>query len=464
MNFEPQENRDRNKDIESVYRRFSGAGLLRLKIRRYIRLVGWFTAVSLASVSKRVLDLTLALTFTVLLSPLIVIGWLISGRSLVRTPRLGKWGITFDELSFPSRETFDGRIIRFLHISRLPVLINIIRGDMSFVGPLPASPGDFSLTEKAVRKRYNVRPGIISLWWIRKRANIDYGAQLDVDMEYVQTHSLASDLGICLRAIPAILYGEAVIEAPRELKILGIRIDNFSMAEAIETIVEWSGKSGSRQICFVNADCANIAYRDSSYLNVLNQSSLCFADGIGLKIAGKLLGQQIAQNVNGTDMFPLLCKSLEQTDLRMYLLGARPEVVEGVVNWVRTNYPNLKLCGYHHGYFNTEEELEIIQEIKDSEAHLLLVALGAPRQDMWVNHHLDETGVGVAMGVGGLFDFYSGRISRAPAWMREIGMEWFYRFLQEPGRLWKRYFVGNFIFLSRVLREKFFPRKNQSSS
>ena len=459
MNFEPQENRDRNKDIESVYKRFSGMGLMRLKIRRYFRSISWFIVVFVVSVSKRIFDLTLAVFFTILLSPLLLLGWLVSGRSLIRTPRLGKWGITFNELSFPVSESFPGKIIRFLHISRLPVLINIIRGDMSFVGPLPASPGDFSLQEKAVRKRYNVRPGIISLWWIRRRANIDYGAQLEVDMEYVQTHSLVTDLGICLRAIPAILYGEAIIEAPKKLEILRIRIDNITMAEAVETILQWLGESRSKQICFVNADCANIAYRSPDYLKVLNDSTLCLADGIGLKIAGKLLGQEIAQNVNGTDMFPLLCKSLDQTHFGLFLLGARPEVVEGVANWVHSNYPNLKLCGYRHGYFNSEEEPEIIQEIKNSGAHLLLVALGAPGQDMWINRHLDETGVRVAIGVGGLFDFYSGRISRAPAWVREIGMEWFYRFLQEPGRLWKRYFVGNSVFLSRVLREKLFSRE-----
>ncbi|MDD3471568.1 MAG: WecB/TagA/CpsF family glycosyltransferase, partial [Syntrophaceae bacterium] len=97
-------------------------------------------------------------------------------------------------------------------------------------------------------------------------------------------------------------------------------------------------------------------------------------------------------------------------------------------------------------------------KIKDSGAHLLLVAFGAPRQDLWINEHLDETNAKVAIGVGGLFDFYSGRIPRAPVWMREIGMEWLYRLLQEPGRLWKRYLIGNGIFLSRVIWEKFFPK------
>ncbi len=93
-------------------------------------------------------------------------------------------------------------------------------------------------------------------------------------------------------------------------------------------------------------------------------------------------------------------------------------------------------------------------QVRDSGADLLLVALGAPRQDLWIKKNIASTGARVAMGVGGLFDFYSGRIPRAPLWMREIGMEWFYRFTQEPGRLWKRYFVGNAVFLYRVIKER----------
>ncbi len=460
MNFEYRENKNKASEIESIHRRFSKGGLIRLKLRRYVRSFSWFLAVSVASVSKRMFDLVMAIFLTILASPLILLGWLLSGGSLLRTPRLGKWGVTYDELSFRINDRISGRMMEFLRMRRLPVLINIIKGDMSFVGPLPASPGDLNLQEKAVRKRYNVRPGIISLWWIRKRANIDYGAELEVDLEYIQKHSVICDVGICLRAIPAIFYGEGVIEAPDKLHMLAIRIDNFTMAEAIETILQWLGEPTLNQICFVNADCANIAFRDAEYLKVLNNCRLCFADGVGLKMAGKLLGQNIAQNVNGTDMFPLLCKSLAQTEFKLYLLGARPEVVEGVANWVQTNYPNVKLCGYHHGYFTPEEEAQVIQEIKNLGTHLLLVAFGAPKQDAWIGQNLEKTGVKVGIGVGGLFDFYSGRIPRAPVWMREIGMEWFYRFLQEPGRLWKRYFVGNAVFLYRVLKEKYFPPKS----
>jgi N-acetylglucosaminyldiphosphoundecaprenol N-acetyl-beta-D-mannosaminyltransferase len=145
----------------------------------------------------------------------------------------------------------------------------------------------------------------------------------------------------------------------------------------------------------------------------------------------------------------------------MFLLGARPGVAEGVRKWVLERFPLLDVCGVQHGYYGPQEEQGIIRQIRDSGANLVLVAFGAPKQDLWICDHLQEMGANVAIGVGGLFDFYSGRIPRAPLWMRKMGMEWVYRLVQEPGRLWKRYLIGNGLFLARVLRQKFLPRKRQ---
>jgi N-acetylglucosaminyldiphosphoundecaprenol N-acetyl-beta-D-mannosaminyltransferase len=129
-------------------------------------------------------------------------------------------------------------------------------------------------------------------------------------------------------------------------------------------------------------------------------------------------------------------------------------VTEGVRDWIAEHHPGTIVCGCNHGYFSPEEEADVIRRIADSGADVLLVAFGVPRQDVWISQHIRETGAKVAMGVGGLFDFYSGRTPRAPLWMREIGLEWFYRFYQEPGRMWKRYFVGNAVFLFRVMMER----------
>lgn len=247
----------------------------------------------------------------------------------------------------------------------------------------------------------------------------------------------------------------------RTVEVFGIPLDNVTMAEARDTIVGWLYDDALRQVCFVNADCANIAYRNQQYLTVLQEADYCLADGIGLKLAGKIFRKEIQQNVNGTDLFPLLCESLASTDRRVFLLGARPGVAEGVRKWVMERFPLLDVCGVQHGYYGPQEEREIIQRIRESRANLVLVAFGAPKQDLWIHDHIKEMGANVAIGVGGLFDFYSGRIPRAPLWMRKRGMEWVYRLIQEPGRLWKRYLIGNGLFLARVLREKYASSNQQ---
>lgn len=235
--------------------------------------------------------------------------------------------------------------------------------------------------------------------------------------------------------------------------ILGIPIHNLTMDAAVETIMERLDGSVPAQVCFVNADCANIAYRHSAYHNVLTQVDMVLADGVGLKLGGKLTAQEIKQNVNGTDLFPRLCHALSGTRQSLFLLGAQPGIAEKVMAWIATHYPDVVIAGWHHGYFTLAEEQTVVRQIASSGATLLLVALGAPRQDLWIRQHLQATGVKVAIGVGGLFDFYSGRIPRAPVWMREIGAEWVYRLYQEPRRMWKRYLIGNGRFLFRVIRD-----------
>jgi N-acetylglucosaminyldiphosphoundecaprenol N-acetyl-beta-D-mannosaminyltransferase len=285
-----------------------------------------------------------------------------------------------------------------------------------------------------------------------------------VDLEYIDQQSIGGDVGIALRAIPAVLYGSGSARAPDRVKVLGIPIRNITMEEALDYILLAAASATPHQLCFVNTDCVNKAQSNPEYAARLRDSDVILADGIGIRVAGKILRQEIRQNVNGTDLFPLLCGRLENSDTGMFLLGANPGVVEAVNGWIAANFPRAQVKGMHHGYFTAEEQPAVLREIRHSGAQILLVAFGAPRQDIWIAEHLAETGVGIAMGVGGLFDFYSGRIARAPQWMRELSLEWTYRLLQEPSRMWKRYLLGNFIFLSRVVWSMVRPGKTLDSS
>lgn len=456
-----------NKDQqirEELYRRFSTRGMWRLKIQRSLAGFSWLFFVQILSQVKRLVDIVVSFPLFIILLPLMMLAGLIArsgGGGLRRIRKVGRYCDLFNLYTIVPGNNPISKLLQALGINKLPILFNIVRGELSFVGPRALAPEDISMRERAIRRRFNVRPGIIGPWWIRKRANIDYGSEIETDVEYNETQTLKGDIGIALRAIPAILYGEGVATAPESLTIQDIPINNLTMTDTLEQLSVMMQDPTPKQVVFVNAHCANVAYKDASYLRTLQEAALSLADGIGLKLAGKLLRRDIKQNVNGTDLFPRLVEAMEGTGQGLYLLGAREGIPETVVDWVNRNYPDMLISGFQHGYYKPEQEAEVIQNIRNSGAKLLLVAFGVPRQDVWLRQHLLELNVPVVMGVGGLFDFYSGRISRAPQWVREIGFEWAYRLAMEPGRMWKRYVVGNVVFLYHVMLEKMnFKRRN----
>jgi N-acetylglucosaminyldiphosphoundecaprenol N-acetyl-beta-D-mannosaminyltransferase len=451
--------KERSKKIVEAQRRFSRTGQLRLRFRRLVRGFAW-GLLSLLAECKRAVDFIVSALLLLWLSPLFGVLWIMchdSSRLLTRTPRLGLWGKVFQEYAFTSSGLPGGYLLH-CGLRRLPVLLNILAGDMAFVGPRAVSPGDLTTRDTQARRRYDVRPGLICLWWLRQRANIPFAGETRADLDYVEGHSLKGDLAIVLRVLPSILIGHSTDVAVDRVNILNIGINNHTMGEALAEISKLLEGERPAQVCFVNADCANIACRDDDYRALLKKAELTLADGIGMRLAGKLLGQPVRENLNGTDLFPRICEHLSGTGKRLYLLGGQPGIAAKVSDWASRTYPELLISGTQHGYFTVEEEPEVITKIAASGAAVLLVAFGAPKQDKWIAEHLQGTGVKVAMGVGGLFDFYSGNISRAPQWMREISAEWLYRFWQEPGRMWKRYFLGNAIFLWRVMRQKWKKR------
>lgn len=208
------------------------------------------------------------------------------------------------------------------------------------------------------------------------------------------------------------------------------------------------------RISFVNSDCLNLACRDREYREATNESELVLPDGIGLRLGCRLLGTQLAGNVNGTDLFPRLCERAANLGLSLYLLGAREGVAAEAAERLKAAYPGLRIAGSHHGYFLPEEDGAVVERINRAQPDLVFVAMGAPRQEVWLRRNTPGLTAPVGLGVGGLFDFYSGRVRRAPVWCQEIGMEWLWRLLQEPGRLWRRYLVGNPLFILRVWRQQ----------
>jgi len=451
---------------------------------------------------KRVLDMVLALGLLAVCAPILLATALVlkvrQGSVIRRTPRAGLFCAVFDRFSFEMPRGF---------MKNWPVLFNILRGDLSFVGPRAASPGEMcgdcglvmrqvseqlagnaccaqrivhhlhvassesyiSARERAARIRNSVRPGLICDWWVRRHANLAYDLEVMTDAEYVLRQGLRHDLGIVFRALPALFLavffgGSEHVNFHESVRIQRIRIDNITMREAIGRVMRYTRMRGNRQVCFVNPQCANAAYENETYQQVLDKADLVLSDGIGMKIAGMILRRPIRENVNGTDMFPRLCKALSLAHRSVFLLGAEPGVAKKVADWMEANHPGIQIKGCRHGYFGKDEEAEVIAQVAESGADVLFVAMGAPRQEVWIQQNLERLGVPVAMGVGGLFDFYSGRRPRAPLWMRELGMEWLFRMWQEPGRMWKRYIIGNNVFLYHILKERFLGRNAEPSA
>lgn len=442
---------DRAREIEALERRMHAAGRGTEEARRRLMLARRRALLRWRLGSKRALDAGSALALLLLLAPLLALLLLACRGRLTRWARLGRWAEPFDIVAFdfPAKSVAGRTGLR-----RLPVLVNILRGELSWVGPRALDPAEVTASDRQQWRRWDLRPGLLSLWWIRTRANNNYGTEWETDAEYGKTAGVWNDMGIAARAIPAALYGSGTTITEDEISVMGLRLDNLTMSESLDWIARKTRSRGTAAIRFLNADCANRAWSQSEYRGVLNSEGLTLADGIGLKLAGQILARPVRQNVNGTDLFPRLCARLAEGGQSLFLLGAQPGVAELVAAWALENNPGLRIVGARDGYFPAAQDDEVVRQIAAASPDVLLVAFGAPRQDLWIAGRAGRLNAGVAMGVGGLFDFYSGRISRAPQWMRDMAVEWLYRFWQEPGRMWRRYFVGNFVFLFRVGLER----------
>ena len=177
-------------------------------------------------------------------------------------------------------------------------------------------------------------------------------------------------------------------------------------------------------------------------------------DGMGVVWGARLLGHPVPERVAGIDLFFRLLELVIQRDESVFLLGAREEIVERAVKRLESDHPKLSIAGYHHGYFWDDEE-SVVERIHDSGATWLFVAITSPKKEQFIHRWRDRLGVGFAMGVGGTFDIIAGKTRRAPKWMQNWGLEWFYRILQEPRRMWKRYLVTNSRFLWLLIQEAF---------
>jgi N-acetylglucosaminyldiphosphoundecaprenol N-acetyl-beta-D-mannosaminyltransferase len=235
--------------------------------------------------------------------------------------------------------------------------------------------------------------------------------------------------------------------------IAGIPVHNLSEDETTEKIFELVKQGGSHYMAVVNAAKIVNARSDDGLRRILLNADIVTADGMSVVWASRLLGQSLKERVTGIDLFERLVSLAAERNLSVYFFGARDEAVLKVIEIFKGRLPNLRVAGGRNGYFTASENPAIVEEIKQSQADLLFVAMGSPAQEKWIAANLQQTGVGFALGVGGSFDHVAGFVRRAPLWMQQAGLEWLHRFLLEPHRLWRRYLIGNTRFVWLVLKQ-----------
>jgi len=189
------------------------------------------------------------------------------------------------------------------------------------------------------------------------------------------------------------------------------------------------------------------ACKDLRLLASLKAASFIVADGMSVVCLSRLCGSALPQRVTGIDIMSNLLKLADQHRYGVYFLGARKHVVETVVNWTKENFPNVRISGFHDGYFNPDEEEGIAKNIRDSKIDILFVAITSPKKENFLSRWKDTINISICHGVGGSFDVIAGESKRAPNWMQKTGLEWLYRVLQEPRRMWKRYLITNPVFI-----------------
>ena len=244
---------------------------------------------------------------------------------------------------------------------------------------------------------------------------------------------------------------EAVIGKHRRT-IFGISFQTGEPSDIVSAIDE-SFVSGQRiNVAFANAHSINLAASNPAYLSVF-KNFFVLNNGLGVNIASRMkFGKTFSEDLNSIDFVPRFLRETCQT-YRIFLLGAREEVVERAAEILQEQFPQHKIVGFHHGYFDSQHDGEITRRIREAHADLVLVGMGNPLQEFWINNNAEASGARILLGVGSLFDFTAGRVRRAPAWVRHARLEWLFRSMQEPQRLWRRYLVGNAMFLKKVLFE-----------
>ncbi|MEE8484040.1 MAG: WecB/TagA/CpsF family glycosyltransferase [Nitrospinota bacterium] len=238
----------------------------------------------------------------------------------------------------------------------------------------------------------------------------------------------------------------------REIKLFGCPINAVKMEEALRIIEGYIDGGTPRQAVFLNAGKLVEMDTNAELADSVKKADLRLADGQAVVWASRFLGRPLPERVAGVDLMQKLMEEGAKKGRRFFFLGARQEVLEKAVEKSRKRFKDIAISGSRNGYFSREEEGSVVDEIRRASPDILFVGISSPKKEEFVERNLMSMNVPFTMGVGGSFDIVAGKRSRAPAVVQRVGMEWLYRLLQEPSRMWRRYLVGNPIFIWKVAK------------
>lgn len=239
-------------------------------------------------------------------------------------------------------------------------------------------------------------------------------------------------------------------------RILDVKIDNISFSDVMAKVAAFLMVDELHMIATVNPEFLVTAQRDEPFKQILNNTDLNVPDGVGLQFAAKISGQKIGKRITGVDLTWEICKLASEKSYSVYFLGGAEGVAQKAANRLELMYPDLKIAGIASPNISLDGSTDsnVIDDINNSNTDILLVALGAPKQEKFIFNHKERLKVKLAMGVGGTFDYIAGIVPYAPGWMRKIGLEWLYRLFTQPKR-WKRIFTATIVFPWLIIISKF---------
>jgi N-acetylglucosaminyldiphosphoundecaprenol N-acetyl-beta-D-mannosaminyltransferase len=249
-------------------------------------------------------------------------------------------------------------------------------------------------------------------------------------------------------------------DALERVDVLGVSVACLDVPGMLDLVRRWSFEPTRRTILYVNAHCLNTAYRDPAYHAILNRADLVYSDGISVVWSARWLDGRQLHKMTGADWiydfadWAQAANRHQPDGVRVYILAGKPGIAHAAGHNLRRKFPGIHIVGVCDGFFREKSQAAVLQDIAETEPHVLFVGMGTPLQEKWLAAHRDEIAAPVCWAVGALFDYVAGVEPRVPAWMNTLALEWLFRMLIDPAGKWRRYILGNPLFVLRILRQK----------